>query len=77
MGATLLKAKGQGTILDDDAGGKIEFTAPVFTVTEGTALSTVTVRRTGSTCGDGAGQLWDVGWDGDCGPGLHGERVAS
>jgi Calx-beta domain len=50
VGATLLKPKGQGTILDDDAGGKLEFAAPVFAVTEG-SQGIVTVKRADSLAG--------------------------
>ncbi len=73
VGATLLKATGQGTILDDDAVGPVQFSAPVFTVTEGTAAGhgDGDAWRDG---GDGSCQLWDVGRDGDCGAGLYGDE---
>jgi hypothetical protein len=50
-GATFADSKGQGTILDDDAGGTLEFSAPVFTVSERLAAGRVTVTRTGSLLG--------------------------
>jgi glucose/arabinose dehydrogenase len=37
------------TIVDDDAPGSVQFSAPTYEVTEGTATATITVTRTGGT----------------------------
>ncbi|MBI1733651.1 MAG: SBBP repeat-containing protein [Candidatus Rokubacteria bacterium] len=39
------------TIVDEDAGGAIEFGAPTFSVSEGGGVATITVVRTGGTAG--------------------------
>jgi hypothetical protein len=40
------------SVVDDDVGGTIQFSAATYTVSEGVGSATITVRRSGSTAGD-------------------------
>lgn len=50
VNATIGTARGTGTILNDDEGGQIAFSASTYTVLEGNAFN-VTIRRSGGTGG--------------------------
>jgi uncharacterized repeat protein (TIGR01451 family) len=49
--APILDGQGIGTIIDDDPGGTLQFSASTYSANESVGLATITINRTGSTLG--------------------------
>ncbi len=51
VAATIQDSQGQGTIINDDLGGTLQFSQPAYAVAENAGSATITVTRTDSTLG--------------------------